>query len=199
MSVESVIKAHNKQKERAIYVMGGRCQICGYDACKQALEFHHLIPEEKEYTVAQKTYTKWDDLVLELRKCILVCANCHREIHSGLIDFIPPNILDEGKVQEISDMIKAVKNKKLFYCKNCGKEVSYKADYCPYCAALMKRHVDRPTREVLKKEIRNSSFAAIGRKYGVSDNAIRKWCVSYSLPSRKSEIKLFSSEEWEKI
>ena len=96
-------------------------------------------------------------------------------------------------------MIKAVKNKKLFYCKNCGKEVSYKADYCPYCAALMKRHVDRPTREVLKKEIRNSSFAAIGRKYGVSDNAIRKWCVSYSLPSRKSEIKLFSSEEWEDI
>lgn len=60
----------------------------------------------------------------------------------------------------------------------------------------MKRHVNRLTREVLKKEIRNSSFAAIGRKYGVSDNAIRKWCDSYNLPRKKSEIKKYSNEEW---
>lgn len=199
MSTESVIKAHNKQKERAIYVMGGKCQICGYNTCSQALEFHHLIPEEKEYTVAKKTYTKWEDLVLELQKCILVCANCHREIHSGLVDSIPSNILDKQKVQEVSNIIQAIKSKKLFYCKKCGKEVSYKAEYCPHCAALMRRNVERPTREILKQEIRTLSFSAIGRKYGVSDNAIRKWCLSYSLPSKKGEIKFFSDEEWKKI
>ena len=199
MSTEAILKSHNKQKERAIYVMGGKCQICGYNKCQQALEFHHLVPEEKGYNIAKKTYVKWEDLVLELQKCILVCANCHREIHSGLIKTIPDNILDEQKIQEVSEKIQAIKSKKLFYCKNCGKEVTYGAVHCPYCAGLMKRKVARPTREILKQEIRILSFTEIGKKYNVTDNAIRKWCISYSLPSKKSEIKLFSDKEWEDI
>jgi len=58
---------------------------------------------------------------------------------------------------------------------------------------------ERPAREILKEEIRNNSFLAIGKKYKVSDNAIRKWCESYSLPTKKREINKYTNEEWKII
>ena len=51
----------------------------------------------------------------------------------------------------------------------------------------------------LKQEIRNYSFVELGKKYNVSDNAIRKWCKFYNLPSKRKEIKSYTNEEWEKI
>lgn len=60
------------------------CKICGYSKCKQALEFHHLDPKLKEYQITNLNTHKEDTIVKELEKCILVCANCHREIHYGL-------------------------------------------------------------------------------------------------------------------
>lgn len=62
-----------------------------------------------------------------------------------------------------------------------------------------KRMVERPSREVLKKEIRIYSFVSLGKKYGVSDKAISKWCIFYHLPSRKTDIKKYTNEEWEKL
>ena len=51
-----------------------------------ALEFHHLDPSQKDFGISSKGYTRsWDKVKEELDKCILVCSNCHREIHSGLI------------------------------------------------------------------------------------------------------------------
>ena len=47
--------------------------------------------------------------------------------------------------------------------------------------------------------IRTMSFVKIGEQYGISDNAIRKWCKLYELPYRKKDIKLYSDEEWEKL
>jgi len=59
------------------------CKICGYNKCEQALEFHHVNPEEKEFRLAEMlTYTE-DKILKEFSKCLLVCANCHREIHYG--------------------------------------------------------------------------------------------------------------------
>ena len=66
---------------------GGKCEICGYDRCATALEFHHINPDEKEFGIGQKGYTRsFEKNKEEVDKCILVCANCHREIHEGLID-----------------------------------------------------------------------------------------------------------------
>lgn len=50
-----------------------------------------------------------------------------------------------------------------------------------------------------QNEIRTMSFLSIGKKYNVSDNAIREWCKKYSLLFRNSDIKNISDEEWEKI
>jgi uncharacterized protein YjcR len=65
---------------------------------------------------------------------------------------------------------------------------------------MKKRITIKPvTREELKQLIRTTPFTKIGEKYNVSDNAIRKWCIQYNLPTKKTEIKKYSNEEWEKI
>lgn len=55
------------------------------------------------------------------------------------------------------------------------------------------------TREELKHLIRTTSFVKIGERYGVSDNAVRKWCDKLNLPRRKTEINSYSDLEWSKI
>lgn len=84
--VEAVQKRRDKIKELAIEYKGGKCCICGYNKCHSALEFHHLNPETKDFGIGANGYTRsWKDVKDELDKCILVCANCHRELHSGII------------------------------------------------------------------------------------------------------------------
>ena len=65
--------------------------------------------------------------------------------------------------------------------------------------SLQHRVVERPNREEFKKMIRTTSFLQLGRQFGVTDNAIRRWCDLYNLPRYKREIKKFSDEEWDKI
>lgn len=85
-------------------------------------------------------------------------------------------------------------------CKRCGKIIaSKKANYCIECAQLLSRKSERPSREELKKMIRNIPFTTIANKFGVSDNAIRKWCKAEKLPSKAKDIKSYSDEEWDKI
>ena len=71
-------------KRKLIEYKGGKCQICGYNRCQEALEFHHLDPSQKDFTISGGTKS-FESLKPEVDKCILVCANCHREIHAGLI------------------------------------------------------------------------------------------------------------------
>lgn len=71
-------------KQECINYKGGKCIICEYNKCNSALEFHHINPEEKDFHISDTTAHKLNNKIkLELDKCILVCANCHREIHSG--------------------------------------------------------------------------------------------------------------------
>ena len=60
---------------------GAKCSKCGYDKCMAALEFHHLDPTVKEGKIIGSTLSLEKQRV-EASKCILVCANCHREMHS---------------------------------------------------------------------------------------------------------------------
>lgn len=92
------------------------------------------------------------------------------------------------------------KQKNVSFCKDCGKILKINSSIrCPECSAKNLRLVERPSREQLKEEIYTQSFTKLGAKYGVSDNAIKKWCISYNLPSKKKEIKKYSKEEWSKI
>ncbi len=68
---------------------GGKCNICNYSRCLEALDFHHLIQEEKKFEVMDAICSRnnktFKNGVEESKKCILICSNCHREIHAGLI------------------------------------------------------------------------------------------------------------------
>lgn len=74
------------QKRVDNYKMSIGCQICGYKKCSKALEFHHIFAEEKETEPSLAARRSWENFLIEANKCILLCANCHREEQSGLID-----------------------------------------------------------------------------------------------------------------
>lgn len=83
------IERQRKFKQKIVDMKGGCCSECGYKKYIGALEFHHLDPTKKDFLLSQfrfTSYQKNEQLILaELDKCILVCANCHREIHANLI------------------------------------------------------------------------------------------------------------------
>lgn len=62
---------------------GGKCIKCGYDRCIKALEFHHLDPTQKDFTISNENF-KLKEAVEESKKCILICSNCHKELHDNL-------------------------------------------------------------------------------------------------------------------
>ena len=84
-TAEIARKYRTKRKNILIENKGGKCEVCGYNKCIRALEFHHIDPNKKEYNVSTSTNIDIDILLEEIKKCILVCSNCHREIHSGVI------------------------------------------------------------------------------------------------------------------
>lgn len=69
------------RKEKVIQAMGGECQCCGYNRHTGSLECHHIDPTQKEKNVRDLIMKSWEKIEEEIKKCILLCANCHREIH----------------------------------------------------------------------------------------------------------------------
>lgn len=70
-----------RAKKRAVEYKGGKCVECGYDRCIRSLDFHHTDPKQKDFSVSNKYFWAWERLKKELDKCVLVCKNCHGEIH----------------------------------------------------------------------------------------------------------------------
>lgn len=82
---EAVKRRRKKVRDMAREYKGGKCLICGYKKCPRALSFHHLDPKKKDFGVAAKGFTRsWDKIRKEIDKCVLLCANCHMEIHDGI-------------------------------------------------------------------------------------------------------------------
>lgn len=77
---ENVIKRVKKLKTLAVEYKGKKCEICGYDKCINALEFHH-IDGSKDFAISDGKIRSWERIKKELEKCQLLCANCHREQH----------------------------------------------------------------------------------------------------------------------
>lgn len=78
---QSVIRWRKRVKLKLIEYKGGKCVKCGYNKCIEALHFHHVDPKEKDFSISGKTLS-FEKMKKEVDKCILVCSNCHSEIHS---------------------------------------------------------------------------------------------------------------------
>lgn len=84
--IKAVSLRRKKIKEMAISLLGGQCFFCNYKRCHSALDFHHLDEKNKKFGLSKDGITRsWEKTKAELQKCILVCANCHREIHAGIL------------------------------------------------------------------------------------------------------------------
>jgi len=249
---EGVKRWRENTKRRMIEAMGGKCCICGYNKCFKSMDFHHLDPSEKEisFGAIMAHPISWDRIIIELRKCVCLCSNCHGEVHDSMIK-IPDNALrfNESYVQKgksemspcpicgtlkptysitcsrqcassknnitdwskvdvlklkeeglsndaIGTMVgvtggsvkKRIKvllrniNMACAYCKSPMKGSHGNQRYCSErCARFASRKVIRPSKEQLAQEISTIPMTVIGEKYGVSDNAVRKWAKSYGI------------------
>jgi len=70
-------------KHRLVEYKGGKCCLCGYSKCLGSLQFHHVDPKKKDPEWNVKRNRCFERMKEEIDKCVLVCANCHAEIHNG--------------------------------------------------------------------------------------------------------------------
>lgn len=153
---------------------GQKCELCGWHAInpvtqKVPLEIHHI---DGNY------------LNNNITNLQVLCPNCHA---------LTPNF------KALNNSTRKRTQTRKTYCQDCGKEITWGAIRCKDCDSKHRVTTKPITREELKQKIYTQSFVSIGAEYGVSDNAIRKWCVQYNLPSKKKDIKKYSIEEWANI
>lgn len=150
--------------------MGGKCQCCGYDTCKDALAFHHIDPRQKDLSFGdlRASPKSWDKVAAELRKCILVCHNCHSEIHAGVRELpeqfatFDESYADWRKIEEYDN------------CPVCDKQKPAKQKYCSHkCSSTNRRKVDWEKIDLLKL-LSEYTISELEEKLGVSNAAIYK-------------------------
>lgn len=153
--------------------MGGKCQCCGYNKCVDALEIHHLDPEEKSFTVSalRANHGSWDSIVKELRKCVMLCGICHAEYHAGMRE-IPA---DAQRFNEEYVDYKALGKEKSF-CPICKEEKEEFNKTCSYkCAAVYKAPIDWSKYDLKKMYVdEKKTQTEIGTIVGLSDVAVSK-------------------------
>lgn len=194
-------------KHRAILALGGKCTVCNNTFEDCCYDFHHIDPKLKSMSISNintngaKTWLKIRD---ELKKCVVVCSNCHRLIHAGYVvvenknyfndEYYDWDLVDYNQINHST--LEPIDSEKI--CPICGKPKSIKAKICQDC--FKQQHIKfEISREELKEMIRTTPFTTIGKNFGVTDNAIRKRCKSFNLPYNKKEIKNYTDEEWQKI
>ena len=89
---------NKKQRTKKAYLIeykGGGCSMCGYNKCHTSLSFHHLNQEKKSFGIGDRKSAPLKELLKEADKTILVCNNCHGEIHEGLHNEFINNLLSK--------------------------------------------------------------------------------------------------------
>lgn len=84
---ENDIILHKERKEMCVEYKGGKCAMCGYNKCVGSLVFHHIDPTQKDFNISRWTssLSSFERVRPELDKCVLLCANCHGEVHAGIV------------------------------------------------------------------------------------------------------------------
>ena len=144
--------------------LGGECCLCGYNKCNRSLDAHHVDPSKKSFALSVKGLTRSLRRTLkEADKCVLVCKNCHGEIHDGMIDETTlSEVLGNRKwtVDEFIEMINSRKRAETIIRNSEKQKSKYKIDW--------------PDIDEILDNISKVGYSAYARVLGVSDNAIRK-------------------------
>lgn len=140
------------------------CEKCGLSEWmgqKISLELHH------------KDGNRFNN---ELENLEILCPNCHSLIpnHRRMKKSLDNSVTYRKKMPKVK---KEIKYK---FCQ-CGKSINKRSNYCSSCYNLKQRKIERPEINILMNDIKLLGYSSTGRKYGVSDNAIRKWIKKYPL------------------
>lgn len=137
-----------KRKLDAINQRNGKCEKCGYDKNISALEFHHINPSVKEFQLDMRHFsnTNLETLQKELDKCILLCANCHREEHNPDLTIDKINIfIEDSNKRSFTNVIDIKKGTLCPTCGNRFNKVSGKIYCSKECRPL--GNINYPTLE----------------------------------------------------
>lgn len=173
-SSEAVKKWRRKTKHMMVESMGGCCQICGYNRCLNALEFHHIDPNEKDISFGKVTAnpTKREKLKEELKKCILLCSCCHKEVHEGMTKM--PTEYFKFNESIFNDL--NTTHKKQNPCPVCGGEKFDKYKTCSRsCSAKLGYKVDWDNNDLQKLLIENdNNYSKVAELLNCSEGAVHK-------------------------
>lgn len=162
-----VIMKQQSFKAQCVEYKGGKCEICGYDKCLGAMDFHHLDPNKKDFAVSGcNTIIMTLKIKDELDKCQLLCSNCHREFHYENI----PSTKSLGTKRP----------NKEYKCR-CGKTISHNATYCKECSVVERRMMIKPTKEELNDLIWKIPMIFLSEQFRVTEQTLRHWCKEYGL------------------
>jgi hypothetical protein len=102
--VEQVADKRRRIKRQLVIEAGGRCELCGYHRCVAALQFHHLDRAAKRFALSQQGVSRsLAEARDEAAKCVLLCANCHAEVESGVVDS-PVRSTDDGAPSRVAQL-----------------------------------------------------------------------------------------------
>jgi len=201
---ESVKRWRKSTKSRIVEAFGGKCGVCGYNKCQEALELHHLDPEKKHFSLGsiRANPKNWDYIVNEIRKCVMICSNCHRELHNNLIK-LDDNIV---KFNEDFSCFKTVK---------ASEKIKSLTDSCPFCSGLKNTWSKTCFDPNCKRQLIGSynwnnfdlrkmfieegkSFSEISKIVGCSDVAVKKKLIKDGLcsPFFKRKLVNWPSNEY---
>lgn len=178
-------------KREAVRLKGNRCIKCGWTGNIAGFSFHHPDPTKKEFGLSNAITTNWEKYWKEAEKCELICHNCHMILHSSNADekFLQ-DVENYGGRDLISSNVpwKNQNHIPTVYhntCKQCNVTYDTNIKTQIFCSVKCKnennRKCIRPTKDELQKLVLELPFIHIAKRYGVSDNAIRKWCKSYNI------------------
>lgn len=108
-----------KRKLEFIEYKGGCCEMCGYKKNVSALDFHHIDPTTKSFNIDARILanSNYEMVKNEVDKCMLLCANCHREVHNENTDFVELKKFISNEKSILHE------KKEVKYCKKCGKKL----------------------------------------------------------------------------
>ena len=162
-SYKYVKKWRNRLKDLMVYAFGGQCAICGYSKCNRSLDFHHIDPSQKDINIGSFDVMNFDTLVAEADKCVMLCANCHREVHEGVTE-LPKKFIrfDQSKFENARN--REINERKRLKAEKLKMTMDKKELMC-------RKWVD-----IDVVDLRNSgmTWTDIGKKAGVTGTAAKK-------------------------
>jgi hypothetical protein len=169
-----IFSKRHQIKHKLVVYKGGKCQKCGYNKIQylNAFDFHHRDPSIKTSDISTFR-TSYENLLLEVDKCDLLCSRCHAEIHEDL------EVKKRQKIKFIKCPIchknfKSLRSKRIFCSQSCANKSRWKTK--------------RPNKQQLHEMLKTMTYVNIAKKYHISDTTVRNWAKLDNIEIKKNNI-----------